>query len=82
MNACAISKRSARVGGLLRVAADERVHLEAGGAQRADVGQAAEPRTDDDDADGHAGIPAAFATIDSIVYWPTTNRISTSAGAS
>ena len=30
----------------------------------------------------HAGMPAAFATSDSIVYWPTTKRISTSAAAS
>ncbi len=69
-------------GGLVGVAPDEGVYFEAGPAQRAHVGEAAEAGTDHHRADGHAGIPAAFATIDSIVYWPTTNRISTSAGAS
>ena len=70
--------------GLLGIATHERVHLETGGAQCADMGQAPESRTDDRGPDGHgsAGIPAALATIESIVYCPTTNRISTRAAAS
>ncbi len=77
----AMSKRWARAE-VLSGSRPTSVHLEPGEAQRADMRQAPEPGAHDDDADAHAGIPAAFATIDSIVYWPTTNRISTSAGAS
>ena len=54
--------------GLLRVAPDERTNLAARGLQRAHVRQTPEVGADDGDANGHAGRPAAFATIESIVY--------------
>ena len=54
--------------GLGGVAPHESVHFETRRAQGAHVGKAAETRANDGCTDGHAGIPAAFATIDSIVY--------------
>src|SRR5205085_7626424 len=81
--------------GLQGIAPDERLHLEPGRAQRAHMREASEPGADDGDSDGHlrptlgrcssvsgTSMPAVLATIDNIVYWPTTKRISTSAGGS
>ena len=53
---------------LVGVAPDQRVHFEARRTQGAYVGEAAEPGPHDGGTDAHAGMPAAFATIDSIVY--------------
>jgi hypothetical protein len=53
---------------LHRITTDQRLHVEPGGTQRTDMGEAPESRSDHGDADAHAGIPAAFATIDSIAY--------------
>jgi hypothetical protein len=44
------------------------VHFETRRTQGAHVRKAAETSANDGRTDGHAGIPAAFATIDSIVY--------------
>jgi hypothetical protein len=54
--------------GLDRIAADQCVHVETGSLERPNVGEATKPGPHDDGTDAHAGIPAAFATIDSIVY--------------
>ena len=53
---------------LVGVAPDERVHFEARRPQGAHMCEATETGPHDGGTDAHAGMPAAFATIDSIVY--------------
>ena len=60
---------------------DDCEYVKAGRSQGAHMRKTTKASAADDDA-GQPSSPAAFATIDSIVYCPTTNTISTSAGGS